>query len=125
MTARVLLVIALCLAACGVQEGDACESGGECVGSSEALLCMGGGIRRTPCRGAAGCTMEGERVRCDRTLAEVGDPCAGGSACSTDSRAFLVCRGGRYAVGAECPAGCLVEGDRVECPRPDIQPPLQ
>jgi len=69
--------------------------------------------------------MEGGEVRCDRSLAEVGDPCAGASACSTDSRSFLVCREGRFVAGADCPAGCTVEGDRVSCERPTLQPPLE
>jgi hypothetical protein len=125
MTTRLPLLLAILLGACSPSEGDACEGGGECTGPSEALLCLGGELRRTPCRGPEACTTEGERVRCDRSLAEAGDPCAGASACSLDSSSFLVCREGRLMVGAECPAGCEVDGDRVRCAHPELQPPLE
>jgi hypothetical protein len=123
--APIVLALALLLGACELSEGDRCQGGGECVGANEALLCIGGQIRRTACRGAAACTMEGDEVRCDRTLAQVGDPCAAGNACSPDRRSFLVCRDGRFALGARCPSGCLVVGDRVVCPHPDLEPELE
>ena len=125
MTARLLVFAFLLAGACSPREGDACDEGGGCTGAAEALLCLGGELRRTACRGPGGCTTEGERARCDRSLAEVGDPCAGSSACSTDSLSFLVCREGRFVIGAECPGGCRIESDRARCDHPELQPPLE
>lgn len=116
----------IALGACDASEGDACEPGeGRCLDGRDALVCVEGALHRAPCRGAEGCAMDGERMRCDRSVAAVGDACSHGQACAEDMRSFLVCRDGAFVQGAACASGCLLEDDRVRCLAPELDPPLQ
>jgi hypothetical protein len=120
------LALLVVLSGCSIEEGDACEPPrGECVGSSEALLCVDREIRRLSCRGPSACAAIGESVRCDQSHAREGDACAGGVACTADGASFLVCTDGVFSRGADCPTGCVIEGDRATCPAPELHPPLE
>lgn len=91
----------------------------------DGLVCVGGRIAHARCLGAGACVADGDNVRCDQSLGEVGDVCLGGNACSVDRRSFLVCRGHRFVLGARCPSGCVLEGDRARCDAPELAPALQ
>ena len=120
----VLTIVAL--GACDASEGDACEpNDGRCLDERDALLCVNGALRRAPCRGEGGCAMDGDRMRCNRAVAALGDACSHGQACSEDMRSFLVCEDGAFVRGAACENGCLVDGDRVRCLTPVLEPPLE
>jgi hypothetical protein len=56
-------------------------------------------------------------VGCDESIAEEGDPCGGGAACSIDGTAFLRCRDGVLQREMDCPGPrhCHHEGTRVIC----------
>jgi hypothetical protein len=112
----------LLVSGCEAGEGDVCEaSAARCLGAGEALVCVEGTLVRLTCRGPDACA---EGV-CDQSVARVGDACAGTAACTEDRGSFLVCRDRRFAVGAACPDGCQIEGDRAVCARPELQPALQ
>ncbi len=84
---------------------------------ARALVCQGGAFALwRECRGGDGCQIEGGRnVRCDTTLAQVGDPCgqSGTVACSPDRQTMLACDGARMAAASSCrgPKGCQIERD--------------
>jgi hypothetical protein len=118
--------LVLLLVACDAREGDSCAgSAGECTSGTEALACVGGTMRRLPCRGEGGCRPAGDGVRCDQSLAQEGDACFGGVACTADMRSFLVCEDARFVRAADCPTGCTRSGDRATCAHPELQPPLE
>ncbi len=69
------------------------------------------------CRGPEGCHPEGERVWCDASRAQRGDPCQGDALrCSVDARAMLACRDGEWSDLFPCrgPAGCDAETGRCD-----------
>jgi hypothetical protein len=90
---------------------------------ARALFCKDGRYALwRACRGPEGCQVEGGRnVRCDTTLGERGDPCAqpGTYACSSDSKAMLLCDGSSLTAASSCrgPDGCHIQRDtrNVEC----------
>ena len=91
------------------------------------LTCGGGAMVVTStCKGPNGCraSTDGSSISCDTTYADPDDPCdTTESACSTDHRAQLFCRAGKYQVGATCkgPDGCTLtplengHGFRLSC----------
>jgi len=97
--------------------GDACGSeGAACsVDKKQMLQCKDGKfVLRSHCRGPEGCKDAGERLTCDQSLAEVGDPCdQGDAACRADGKAFLECREGKLAVTQNC--RCTSDGSTVAC----------
>jgi DNA-directed RNA polymerase subunit RPC12/RpoP len=79
------------------------------------LTCASGGsmVATSTCKGPNGCraSTDGNSIHCDTTYAELGDPCdTTESSCSTDHKAELFCRAGKYEVGATCkgPDGCTL-----------------
>ena len=106
--------------------GDRCtpgSSGGSCDVAGDALLeCTGGTLTKEfACRGPGGCTSVAGRVKCDTSVAEVGDPCSaaneGKSACTPDHKERLDCASGKHVVAARCegPAGCTNDKGEVRC----------
>ena len=74
------------------------------------------------CRGPKGCAIEGTSVKCDHHLAELSDPCHidGNFACTTDKKALLVCKAGKFHKEKGCKTSCSFteHGDTTEfdCP---------
>ncbi len=67
------------------------------------------------CKGQHGCRLQGKKVGCDSSLAEVGDACQDGmNACRTDKKAYLECKGGKYEKKKDCKA-CAVFLDHIDC----------
>jgi hypothetical protein len=105
--------------------GEACLPSREnvemCAGDGKAdIACEGGRwALRSACKGPKGCSVVGERVACDSTVAARGDVCRveGAFACSADHKEAFVCHGGRYDVSRECRGslGCAFEDDALTC----------
>jgi hypothetical protein len=60
------------------------------------------------CRGPKGCVIEGNNVNCDHHVAESSDLCRfeGSYACTSDRRALLACRKGKFALEKKCGKPC-------------------
>lgn len=69
------------------------------------------------CRGAAGCKPNGDKMRCDTTIAAPGDTCEDdeAQACSVDMKQLLTCKGKHMALGEKCKKACVVSGETVSC----------
>lgn len=107
--------------------GDACASGFACSADGMACLRCDGEklVEHGLCRGPRHC-QSGERgVRCDQTIAEMGDACDGDdAACSLDGINLLVCRDRRRMLKSACTTGCEVQRRMglVTCHGTDITP---
>ena len=102
-------------AACAKENQYACSSD-----FKHTLRCVSSKWQRDQvCRGKDGCKETGDKVRCDDTLAAVGDACAqdGDQACSVDLGARLVCKGNRVVIDKKCRAGCVVVTGKVRAGR--------
>jgi hypothetical protein len=110
--------------------GDSCatidEEVAECAPSKKArVVCRASKYVVEPCKGPRGCFDEGgDRVGCDATLAEEGDPCSGGTdgapylTCSVDRTKSLRCDGGKLVVDELCrgTGGCdASQGAELVC----------
>lgn len=100
----------------------ATESSAACTADHQSyLICENGRyVLSARCRGQNHCRVEGGRVLCDETVAEVNDPCVSdtaGAACSSAGDAWLRCTDGRFTTISACrgPAGCHVDGSIVRC----------
>ena len=94
----------------GVADSYACS-----VDHKKGLACRDGkwALWRT-CKGEGGCTWKNKnKVECDATAADNGDPCgsAGSVACSSDKKALLICRAEKFEMYKACrgPSGCVVK----------------
>jgi hypothetical protein len=110
------------------EEGDNCATGTtENVSCStdrkKELLCTAGKftVRRT-CKGDDACTVQGNLIRCDDDIGDIGDPCVqepgdANYACSVDKKFEIVCRGNKFEPSNTCrgPKGCWIEGEAVRC----------
>lgn len=70
------------------------------------------------CRGPKGCFREAESLRCDTSMALVGDACSQtGLACSLDGKAALDCVSNKMAIKAKCdgPKGCTMTDSMIRC----------
>ncbi len=102
------------------KDGDACPGKDEatCDGASTRVNCKNGVVQRESCRGPEGCNVyDANYVFCDSSLAQVGDPCKDGWACSPDHQAALECRDGKMALASSChgPKGCGARDHQVTC----------
>lgn len=101
--------------------GEKCktEGVGSCPDAKHFLICRTGTWTLDNCLGAAGCTTVGTSIKCDQSVAAIGDHCAtaGGAACSPDGKQFLKCDGTKMALDADCkgPLACSHAGTQVKC----------
>jgi hypothetical protein len=84
-------------------------------------------VRTASCLGAGGCALSGKKVKCDNSVAALGEACSNAKdyACSADHKVELVCKDGKFAVSSTCrgPKGCAVvegapgdtQGRRIMC----------
>jgi hypothetical protein len=111
-------------------EGEKCMTASRetyaCAGDREAaLVCKDGKWERwRGCKGPGKCVASDERLDCDNTIADVGDPCGGGAgtgSCSTDQAHLLMCRSGRLEIASTCrgPKLCSVDAKAktIDCDR--------
>jgi hypothetical protein len=85
-----------------------------------ALACRNGRFERIlECRGRLGCSLLGQQVSCDTSVAAKGDSCRqeDNVACAEDLRQLLICRSGRYDTYRYCHGqfGCHLKGDTPTC----------
>lgn len=107
------------------EAGDACMTDRDehfaCSSDTKrAVVCKGGRYERwQECRGKLGCSLLGERVSCDVSVARPGDPCKapGSMACDEDHAHLLECRDGAFAVRRNCRGrfGCTLKDDVPAC----------
>ncbi len=100
--------------------GEKCktEGIGSCPDAKHFLICRGGTWALDNCLGAGGCTAVATAIKCDQSVAAVGDHCTGtGAACSVDSKQFLKCDGTKMTLDADCkgPLACSKAGTQVKC----------
>jgi len=88
------------------------------------LRCLGHAWRSAQsCGGELGCTQTTKSVKCDNSIATLGDACLEEDdyACTFDKKHALRCGGGRFAIVSGCagPKGCSIdrppEGAKVSC----------
>jgi hypothetical protein len=83
------------------------------------IACRAGRYVAVSCGGPNGCARDGDRALCDRSVAELGEPCdtEDTKACSRDSRQVLLCRDGRMAPLLECRGarGCTAVASKLDC----------
>lgn len=78
---------------------------------TQVLICKQGAMQHFYlCRGPAGCKQANGKLKCDTSLAKVGDACdqkleGEAFACTPDQRAILGCKGGAFALDEACKAG--------------------
>jgi hypothetical protein len=109
-------------AGCSAKAGDACKSGAVCLDGETQLVCDGGTYLASPCRGKAGCRVEGASVLCDTSGNRVGDPCAAADEnegdCTPDGSALMECSKGSFrSVACPGPAGCSAREGKLTCDR--------
>jgi hypothetical protein len=111
-------------------EGDACQQtlndNYSCsVDHTKELLCKSGVFTTVrTCKGPKKCTVTGDMINCDDSLADVGDLCVvdpgdANYGCSTDKKIEVVCDGttSKFQSSNTCrgPKGCFVENEHVFC----------
>jgi hypothetical protein len=109
-------------------EGDGClttlnENYACSTDHAKELLCKNGKFTEVrSCKGTKACSITGDSLHCDDSLADPGDPCveeAGDAnyACSTDKSLEVVCKGGKFGQSNSCRGtkGCWIGGDTVHC----------
>jgi hypothetical protein len=104
------------------REGEACSQGKPHYACSadgpNRLVCSAGHWKlANTCRGPKGCEARSSLVACDDSIAQAGDPCLkeGDSACSTDGKAILTCKGGSFGQATACRSRCVAQGLNIRC----------
>lgn len=112
------------------QAGDACQQMANenyscSTDHASELVCKDGKfVASRPCKGHEACTVTGDIIRCDDSLADVGDPCVvepgdGNLACSTDKKIELSCdaKSKTFQPSNSCrgPKGCSITSDLLHC----------
>jgi hypothetical protein len=95
------------------------EGNGSCTPDGKSLLVCRGGkmVVAALCKGMHGCRQLGNKLECNQTIADVGDPCEdyeGKFACSSDKKSRLVCRNAKMVKDRTCKS-CSVLIDEVQC----------
>jgi len=71
------------------------------------------------CRGRGGCSLLGQQVSCDTSIASKGDPCKaeGSVSCSEDLKQLIICKDGKFESYRFCRGqyGCHFKGDTPTC----------
>ncbi|NUO48779.1 MAG: hypothetical protein HOV80_07980 [Polyangiaceae bacterium] len=105
------------------QKGDKCgknEEGEADCGKASMIVCRDGALQVEPCRGPKGCRVAGEKINCDTSIVQAGDPCIGeGYSCGENKQERLACKDGKMVADVSCrgPGGCKVKNDKIECDR--------
>lgn len=113
--------IAILVAACHKKDGGPCTGNEQvCADKSNALVCRGGQYTKVACTGPLACSKFQDRVNCDTSTANLGDPCMGDDdefACSPDKKKALVCKRGKFDLHMNCLGqnGCSLTGRAPNC----------
>lgn len=81
-----------------------------------------------PCRGPGGCTAPAgsDKMNCDRSLGELGDPCDGDvGVCSMDQKSLFGCKDHKLVLLQKCrgQTGCIANESLVGCAEPGLSEP--
>ena len=97
----------------------ATEGADACSGDKTSLLKCKGGVmvESAKCRGATGCDATSGVPKCDKTIAQIGDPCTDEdqAACSSDGKQLLRCRSKLMQATQSCRKSCKVAGTEIRC----------
>jgi hypothetical protein len=98
-------------------ENDPCDAAGAACtpDGAKMLTCLDGKMSlKHVCRGGP-CKVENDTVQCTNWgIGDVGDPCTNdAAACSSDGKAFLKCKDGKFAAARQCK--CETTGTDVRC----------
>ncbi|HEY8074898.1 MAG TPA: hypothetical protein VIF62_12330 [Labilithrix sp.] len=106
-------------------EGTPCMSTGDeeyaCSSDKKkALACKNRKFEKVlDCRGRGGCSLNGQQINCDTSLAQKGDACRGEGnvSCSDDNQLLLVCKDGKFDTYRYCrgPQHCHFRNDVPTC----------
>lgn len=105
------------------QKGDKCgknEEGEADCANNMMIVCRNGALEVDPCRGPKSCQWAGDKIHCDTSIGQAGDPCSSdGYSCDESRKERLTCKDGKMVADASCrgPGGCKVIKDRIECDR--------
>jgi hypothetical protein len=107
--------------ACHDENLKGCSSDG-----SQVLICKQHTMQRFyQCRGPSGCAQASGKLKCDTSLAKLGDACdqkleGQAFACTPDQSAILICKGGAFALDETCKAGqkCASLSGSAHCSPP-------
>lgn len=81
---------------------------------SELVCEKGKMIVMSECKGLHGCRQLGDKLDCDRSLADIGDACsAAEKACNPTKKMLLTCKDGKFAKSKDC--SCATFVDNVQC----------
>jgi hypothetical protein len=112
------------------QEGDPCqqtlnENYSCSTDHNKELLCKDGKFQTSStCKGPKKCSVTGNTIKCDDSMADVGDPCVvepgdANFGCSIDKKTEVQCDAAtnKFIASNACrgPKGCWIEGDLVQC----------
>jgi hypothetical protein len=112
------------------QEGDACmqtlnDNYACAVDHTKEFICKAGKFTAVrTCKGPKKCTVSGDTINCDDSMADVGDVCVvdpgdANYGCSPDKKNEVVCDGptSKFTVAQACRGqrGCNIENDKVYC----------
>ena len=109
--------------------GDPCTEDNDhacSVDGKTMLLCKGGKFEeRLACKGKNGCSLNGSAVRCDDSVAALGDACESSPgkdhyACAQDNRSMLKCIDGKFIQAEKCRSRetCKLLSDGFACGMP-------
>ncbi|HLK40032.1 MAG TPA: hypothetical protein VKU41_24920 [Polyangiaceae bacterium] len=109
-------------------EGDTCaltlnENFACTTDHKKELVCKDGKfVAASTCKGPKACSISGDMIHCDDSIADIGDPCReepgdANYACTTDRKGEVVCRAGTFQPSNSCRGvkGCWVDGNLVHC----------
>jgi hypothetical protein len=101
--------------------GDACREEGNracSVDRRSMLACAAGKFQVILyCHGALGCRVGSEKVDCDDSIADVGDPCEApnDAACASDGKRLLGCKDHKLALIRACATKCEARDGTIAC----------
>ncbi len=107
---------------CSPKPGKSCSSNDKptCLDAATLLECKDGVWLASGCLGPKGCESNEKEYACDTSLAKAGDVCTKESrySCSTDKKAQLRCKAGKWTTMAQCTKepGCNVGSFLNSCP---------
>ncbi len=103
------------------EEGDKCkqENTFACSPDKKKLLGCNGKkmIVASTCRGQNHCQIQGSKLKCDTSMAEIDDPCdeEGKLSCDTAKKVMLECDGKKFVKKQECKKRCNNAFDKYSC----------
>jgi hypothetical protein len=110
----ITVLIFLLMPACKPSVGGSCsEDRNDCTTPTSHFVCLAGHYGQETCKGAKGCKVENDKVACDTSRADEGDPCtvANKIVCTSDGKAKVKCENQKFVFLTKCGGveGCSVQ----------------